>query len=1662
MSKSLFLKVAPLAIFLAACGGGNPGEPSDASTPGQKQGAPERAVQDPDAASSAQLEAPPRTYKPRAEIQPSKAAPGLVEVEASTALSIDEISLGEAPKRSSAEFKPAPERTRPELVQRTFKVTNPNTLYAITATPEDYVGFRLGVIKASDEPLVENLIYDRRHFGISKDPINLHNVSLPVGDYKVLIRPDAELVVDLSIDEQAPPSVSTLEPGRARTPTSVGQDVLADAGSYYVAPSDLEGDKTYTAALSFPAGSGTLAILDGAGTVVERRTGVSPITFTELQGSDWSFKVDYKVSGDAPASSKWRLILAETEDSSDFDEAAQINVTSELQNNADGMTGWLDPTDEDRFHIGQPETNGTAYYLEYSGPTATVEASVERRTNRQFGHELVLGPYSTHEDIEFTIESNRGSLGPYSIKYVAIDDPGPIAFEPDNDEIRFASTDRVSGTISHTDDSDYITFDLGDDAQMWRPMILGKTISEVSIKSPYEERYRHRRSLRYSPKRRYPTPDLYLGPGPVTIGLGGKAGDYIVFMKPLGAPLNTSEREPNQGNFSRRIQFENKYLGTLQGDDKDSYSFFAERPGQIEIDLDIPAGATYQIGHVVNGTSNQRSPLYRKNLTGASSYVVDINPGENTFTLSAQTPSPAEYEIGFRHVPPSDLLAGATPTPLASIAVKAFSLNAQTVDVGEPLTSEARLWSPSTKILIDTDQTLMVAPDLATGTYPVWIKTGRGTDIFRFNLIAKTDAAEAGPKQFEAIPASMRGGVNLASAALGAEWLPQPGFELDENGVLPRPNPANASSVAALNDGIRALSGDGAYYHIFSNRSDEIYAPTLKLAGDQPSPIVGVALTDRSITQNYFGSFAVDLSSDGQTWTEVLSADLTSWSERQFFVLPDGPVEAQFVRLRAFRAPGEQSFLALGEFEVIAAPGASGFGSIGLLDQYLGAAGRYLNGKTYNRDIIYGLSPDAAPTTISLEEGVTDLALTHTFKNQAVAEIEAIEFHFGETRNTAGTRGPVPSPQYARVLGSRSGPNGPYLQDIEVELPDDFGPGDITRIDLPERLIANAVRVEYVAKDQADRNLQPPVFYQLFERPEGPDYVSVLGLNDEYTARAYRSDRSGSEDMVQYAGENTLLSTDRRAHTGSVELETLENTWRVEPSGDENTLTLTARGDPGFFPSLNVTNAAGQTVDPISVRENALNAETTWQYDLPAQGLTVTVTEPPRSTVFLMDQSASAASYIARARRSVIDYADMMVEGQDRVQFGALGRAWFSEDWVTDPVTLRRKLIEYHRDGNSSGETAIVKAAELLKGTAGTRSIVILTDGDVGPTSTIFADLAASNARVFPIKISSAKIWGNPVTSMKYTVQWSEVTGGEFAYVLKDQDITDAYSRIASRLLGPKSYTLTASAETRLIAPGQLEVTLSETQSGQAASAAQVATSYHVLFDASGSMLKRTGNTRRIAIAQEALAKFVEDKIGDDQKIGLRVFGGAPDTCETSLALAPGQFGKARFAETVSAIRPKNNAKTPIATALSQLPDDLAEIEGAVQVLLITDGEETCDGNAGEIIDDLIATGLTDRVDIVSFALSPEIDRTDFQDWAKRGRGLYIDTQNGEGLADALERTVQLRYDVLQAGSVIASGLVDSAPIDLPVGTYEVRVGAQTYDVSVKSGDLSSVAVSAD
>lgn len=1606
-----------------------------------------------------------KANKSRKAVLPSEPAKGIVEMPATPSLSLGEIKLGDASSVKKDIFKPAPVSDAPQLIKKQFTIVNPNTLITITATPDDHIGFRLGLKEISDDQSNKNLIFDKRHYGRTIEPLKLVNISLPAATYEVMVRRDRFVNVNLKIDTLAAPQTVVTDTGDARNLVLIDNDILGKSNpfAYFLKPQGLSDDKVYTAILSFPDGSGSFSVLNENGQAVNSRGGKSPLTLTGLRGDKWALNVTRKVVKKQLEDTKWRLRIVESGDAFSFDESLSVETISPDKKKAQGeFRGWLDRGDLDSFIVAnnQPEP----YYLHYNGPIAKITNKSGSNSGSILGNKMRLGPFGVDHAIELTIQAQRESYGAYTLEHKAIDSKEVIALEPDSGGItkRYDKNDRVHGSISHSGDNDFITFDLGDTAQMWRPIVLGETISDIDLRSPYASLYRTRRDVRKNSKKRFSLPDLYMGPGPVNVVVSGQAGDYRVFMKPLGPPLQNSEREPNQSPFFRRVTFEQNYRGTLEQSDTDNYAFFLEKPARINVDLSIPAGGVYQLDHMLNGIVDQKFPQYRKPLTGSASYEMDFQPGENILSLVPRTPSPAEYGFKISFISPFDVTDGSPKNIIEEpISVKAFSLKGQRISLKSisvlPKGGPTKIWTPSAKIKLNllTDS-LEIASDVPNGVYPLWISNVDESDIVKLEIVARNDVPDQDPHEASVIPPSMRGGINVALAALGAKWMSQPGFELDEKRQLARNNSANAHNLNALNDGISALSSDSGYYHTFSNKSAAVYQPVIKLAGEKLVPIIGVVLTNRIQSLNNFDRFAVDVSTDNVTWSEVINDTLESWDQRNIFPFPDGVVDAAYVRLRPVSEGLKNQLIALSEFEVIAKPGDSGLGSVMITNTAIGAAGRFVNSKGYARDIMVGLKhiygkPDVIETT---ESGYTNTGLTLSFKNQSIAEIDDVEFHFGE--QISNWKGAV-SPRYANLMGSTSGPNGDFTQSVEIEIPQDFGVNGIVKIALPERIRANAVRIEYKAASEPTKVLQLPEYYRLFERPESDHYTSILGLSAEYQARPYDSLAKAPTDAVIYSENTTKLSIDERLHSGAVELGVSENSWVVEPDGSNNTIVLTAKGEKGFFPNIQVTTLVGEPIDPLESIENTVTGETSWHFDLPNSGLKVIVSEPPRSTVFLMDQSPSAQTYIAQARRSVMDYADMMVNGEDKVHFAALGRDWMSKDWITDPIVLRRQLVEYPTNGNSDGESAISKAAEKLRGVSGTRSIVILTDGDVGPNQEMFNELAKSNARVFPIKLSSAKIWGNPVLATTTAVQWSEVTEGEIAYVMRAEDITDAYARVAARLLGPKSYELRAKSKTRLISPGTLSVKNEGSLFDQNKLSDNI--THHILFDASGSMLKRTGNTRRIEIARKALVNFVQDSLSDNQKIGLRVFGGAPDTCETNLVVSPDAGTRDAFLSAVLAISPQNKAKTPIATAISKLKADLANTSGSARILLITDGEETCEGDAGAIIDELVTTNLADRVDIVSFALGAEVDRSDFQDWAKRGKGLYVDAQDGASLAQALKRTIQARYDVLDGDEIIISSQIGGEPVILPKGEYTVRALGKRYPAKVKSGELTKILI---
>jgi hypothetical protein len=136
--------------------------------------------------------------------------------------------------------------------------------------------------------------------------------------------------------------------------------------------------------------------------------------------------------------------------------------------------------------------------------------------------------------------------------------------------------------------------------------------------------------------------------------------------------------------------------------------------------------------------------------------------------------------------------------------------------------------------------------------------------------------------------------------------------------------------------------------------------------------------------------------------------------------------------------------------------------------------------------------------------------------------------------------------------------------------------------------------------------------------------------------------------------------------------------------------------------------------------------------------------------------------------------------------------------------------------------------------------------------------------------------------------------------------------------------------------PGKVAVTLADTKGG----------AIEIILDASGSMLQKLGTERRIDIARRTLTKLTSSTIPAGTPFAFRVFGREVDSCQTDLDVPVAPLNPAAVGQRIAALTAKNGAKTPIGASLDKVVDDLKSVQGEKLIVLVTDGEETCGGDA--------------------------------------------------------------------------------------------------------------------
>jgi len=174
------------------------------------------------------------------------------------------------------------------------------------------------------------------------------------------------------------------------------------------------------------------------------------------------------------------------------------------------------------------------------------------------------------------------------------------------------------------------------------------------------------------------------------------------------------------------------------------------------------------------------------------------------------------------------------------------------------------------------------------------------------------------------------------------------------------------------------------------------------------------------------------------------------------------------------------------------------------------------------------------------------------------------------------------------------------------------------------------------------------------------------------------------------------------------------------------------------------------------------------------------------------------------------------------------------------------------------------------------------------------------------------------------------------------------------------------------------------------------ASSIVLILDGSGSMWGQVDGTAKITIAKEAMGSIIES-MPDTARVGLILYGhrrkGDCDDVERAVAL--GVVDKPALSAAIEGLNPKG--KTPITRSLRAAVEILQAEEGTATVVLVSDGEETCDPDPCAATRELREAGVDFVVHVIGFDVNDE-QRAQLECIADAGGGRYFTAANAEDL----------------------------------------------------------------
>ncbi|MHC1725582.1 MAG: VWA domain-containing protein [Syntrophobacteraceae bacterium] len=177
------------------------------------------------------------------------------------------------------------------------------------------------------------------------------------------------------------------------------------------------------------------------------------------------------------------------------------------------------------------------------------------------------------------------------------------------------------------------------------------------------------------------------------------------------------------------------------------------------------------------------------------------------------------------------------------------------------------------------------------------------------------------------------------------------------------------------------------------------------------------------------------------------------------------------------------------------------------------------------------------------------------------------------------------------------------------------------------------------------------------------------------------------------------------------------------------------------------------------------------------------------------------------------------------------------------------------------------------------------------------------------------------------------------------------------------------------------------------------------ILDASGSMGAKIQGKMKMDLAKEALSALIKE-LPSQVQVGLVAYGHRQKgDCKDVEELTPlGPLDRAALIKQVKGLN--HMGKTPITFSVRQVAESLKTLEEETTIVLVSDGEETCEGDPCALTRELKQSGIKFVMHVIGFDVS-EKEKKQLACIAEAGGGSYFSAGNASELGLAARKAVE-------------------------------------------------------